>query len=110
MSKDTIIRDRTIAKELRLAGDCVLSAEEVKAHGHSLVGSLGEADREGYLTIRQMENKGCGPTPSEIAACTTYAMMKMCPVDFCIRDEDGKRVRPCIPVFKKNGDARPTWP
>lgn len=99
MSKDTIIRDRIIAKELRLAGDYVLTAGEVKKRGHVLVGSLGEADREGYLTIRQMENKGCGPTPSEIAACTTYTMMKMCPVDFCIWDADGKRVRPCIPVF-----------
>lgn len=100
MSKETIVRDRTIAKELRLAEKYVLSAAEVRRRGYTLLGSTGTAAHAGYLTIRQIENKGTVITPSEIANCTTYAMMKMCPTDFCIYGDNGKRVRPCIPVFR----------
>lgn len=101
MSKDTIIRDRTIAKELRLACGYTLTSDEVKSRGYILVGSAGEAGRQGYLTIRQINNMGTLVFPEEIASCHTYAMIKSCPVDFCIKDADGRRMRPCIPVFQR---------
>lgn len=101
MSIDTIIRDHTIAKELRLACGYTLTSDEVKKRGYVLVGSTGEAGRQGYVTIRQINSMGTLVLPEEIASCHTYAMIKSCPVDFCIKDADGRRLRPCIPVFQR---------
>lgn len=102
MSKDTIIRDRTIAKELRLACGHTLTSDDVKKRGYTLVGSASKASRQGYLTILQINSMGTLVLPEKIASCHTYAMIKSCPVDCCIKDADGRRVRPCIPVFRKD--------
>lgn len=95
------IRDRTEKKELRLSRDLVLSREEWLLRGGIYRGSLGNAAREGFYTARECERMGLPVTDEEFLVVKDFAMFKNCYTHNCLVREN-KKVRPCLPVFKRN--------
>lgn len=98
MSVETIIRHRTQEKEIRLSGDLVMSKTTWEQCGGTYRGSLGTAARNSYYTVRSCELMKQPVSAEEFAACKDFAMFKDCYQEYCIK-ENGKDVRPCLPVF-----------
>ena len=97
-SVETIIRDRTVAKDIKMSGELVLSKDEWLARGGFYCGTIGRAAKFGLFTVRQCEKIGKPVTPEEFSACRHFAMIKDCDTKDCL-ERNGKRVRPCVPVF-----------
>lgn len=100
---DTIIRDRTVAKDISMSGKLVLSKDEWLARGGFYCGSIGRAAKKGLFTVRQCEKMGKPVNAEEFASCRNFAMIKDCDVCYCLNRND-KRVRPCVPVFYRGND------
>lgn len=98
-------RRRTEEKELRMSGDMVGSRAELEARGMTFVGSLGMAARQGWKSARACEKAGRPVTPDELRAAAYFAMMADCYADHCL-ERDGKRMRPCIPVFFRGDEGQ----
>lgn len=94
MSIITIIRHRTQEKEIRLSSELVMTKEEVLAFGGTYRGSLGEAAKNGFYTVRSCELMGQPVTDEEFKNCKDFAMFKDCYMEYCIGNK-----RPCLPVF-----------
>lgn len=92
------IRERTEAKELRMASGLVMTKEQWLARGATYRGSLGTAARGGYYTPRVCEKMGQAVSEEEMSACQDFAMFKTCYTEHCII-VDGKSRKPCLPVF-----------
>ncbi|MGN0817708.1 MAG: hypothetical protein ACI4L9_01950, partial [Candidatus Coproplasma sp.] len=73
--------------------------EEWEKRGGVYHGSLGTAAKNNWFTVRSCELMGLPVTEEELKNCKDFAMYKDCYVDFCISIGNGKRVRPCLPVF-----------
>lgn len=100
MSADTIIRDRSEKKELRLNENYILKRQVVDEKGYHYIGSLGQAHDQDYYSIRECENMKRPVSQSEIEQRTNYAMCKAFHVDNLPVDPvTHKRFCPCIPVF-----------
>lgn len=98
MRYSALIRRRTEAKELRMSGNLVLSRQDWLARGGVYRGSLGEAAKIGYYTVRVCEKLGQPVTAEEMQTVENFAEFKTCYSDFCI-EQNGKKVRPNLPVF-----------
>lgn len=105
MSLDTLIRRRTQEKELRLAGDLVMTQAEWQERGGIYRGGLGKAAKQGYYTMRECENIGQPVTVTERAQVKDFAMCKMFYTDYFIV-KDGKNCVPCIPVFFRKKESK----
>lgn len=92
------IRERTEAKELRLAGDLAMTRSQWVLRGGIYRGTISEAAQAGYYTIRACENMGKPVSEEERRAAKDFAMFKSCYAHHCIKVGD-KKVRPCLPVF-----------
>lgn len=92
------IRERTETKELRLAGCQVMTYSQWILRGGVYRGTIGEATKAGYHTIRACENMGRPVTEEERKEVKDFAMFKTCYAHNCIKVGD-KKVRPCVPVF-----------
>ena len=92
------IRERTEAKELRLAGDLAMTRSQWVLRGGICRGTISEAAQAGYYMMRACENM-CKPVlGEERRAAKSFAVFKSCYAHNCIKVGD-KKVRPCLPVF-----------
>lgn len=82
MRVETLIRHRTQEKEIRLSGELVMR----KPLGNSAAGFI--TARLERLQITEQEFKNC----------KDFAMFQDCYMEHCLK-ENGKQVRPCLPVF-----------
>lgn len=89
-----IIKERLQAKEFRLSGNLVMTKDEWLKRGATYRGTLGQAAKLGFYTIRACEKIGQPVTETERANCKDFALYADCYMYYCI---DGKR--PCLPVF-----------
>lgn len=94
------IREKLEAKELKLAGDLVMTKSEWAARKATYRGGIFEAKQNGYFTIRFCEKIGKPVSEEELQNADNFAMMKGCYMRHCL-NRDGKMVRPCIPVFHR---------
>lgn len=92
------IRKLTMAKDLRMAKGHVMTKDQFAATGATYRGTLGEAARAGYYTARACEKMGQSVTDAEWADIQNFGMMMDCSVTYCL-PVNGKRRRPCVPVF-----------
>lgn len=99
------VRRRTEEKELRMAGNMVGSRAELEKRGMTFVGALSMAAKQGWKSARACEKAGRPVTPDELQAADHCAMMANCYADLCL-ERDGRRVRPCIPVFYRGSGAQ----
>ena len=105
MSLEKIINERRQKKELRLSGELVLTKTVWEQRGGVYRGSLGTAAKAGWFTVRECERMGAPVTETELKNCKDFAMFKDCDTDYCI-EENGKRVRPCLPVFYREKEQK----
>lgn len=98
MRAQTTIRHRTEAKELRMAGNLVMSKEEWLERGGSCRGTLGQAHKSSWLTPRGCERVGQPVTKEEMANAKDFCIYADCYMEHCLV-RDGRNVRPCLPVF-----------
>ncbi len=103
MSLETLIRHRTQKREIRLSGDLVMSKAAWERRGGTYRGSLGKAAKSGWFTVRSCECMGKPVSEEEFKSCKDFAMFKDCYQEYCI-GENGKDVRPCLPVFFREKD------
>ena len=94
MSVNTIIRRKTEEKELRLSGELVMTKEQWLARGGIYRGTLTQAAKDGYYTVRKCEKLKQPVTDNEFKNCNDFAIFQGCYMDYCIG-----RKRPCLPVF-----------
>lgn len=94
------IRRNTAEKELRLAQGHVFTRREYEARGAQYMGTVGEAAKLGYYTPAGCNRLNKPVTEAELEDVRYCAMYKDCFVDQTIL-EDGRRKRPCLPVFKR---------
>ena len=94
----TSIRRLESEKELRLAAGYVKTRDEYEAQGAMFMGTLGMAEKFGYLTPADCERLGCPVSEQEFANIKNFAMFVTCYKDQCI-ERDGQIYRPCLPVF-----------
>lgn len=99
------VRRRTEEKEIRMAGDMVGSRAELEARGMTFIGALSMAAKQGWKSTRACEKAGRPVTPDELQAADHFAMMADCYTDLCL-EREGKRVRPCIPVFFRGNEEQ----
>ena len=99
MSIDTIIAHRTQKKEIRLSGDLVMTREEWEKRGGIYHGTISQARKEGYCTVRCCELLGEPVTDEELKECKDFAMYKGVYAEYMICIDTGKKVCPCLPVF-----------
>lgn len=92
------IRRNTAEKELRLAQGHVFTRSEYEARGAQYMGTVGEAAKLGYYTPAGCDRLGAPVSESEFSDIKCFAMLKDCYQDQTIK-EDGRRKRPCLPVF-----------
>lgn len=102
MRVETLIRHRTQEKEIRLSGKLVMTKEAWEQGGGVYHGSLGNAAKESWFTVRSCELMGIPVTAEEFKNCKDFAMYKDCYDEHCLKDNSGKKVRPCLPVFFRN--------
>lgn len=102
MRVETLIRHRTQEKEIRLSGELVMTREAWEQHGAVYHGSLGTAAKEGWYTVRNCELMGVPVTEDELQSCKDFAMFKDCYDEHCLKNSAGKKVRPCLPVFRRS--------
>lgn len=100
------IRDKLEAKELRMAGNLVMTQTEWQARGAIYRGSVSQAKQEGYFTARFCEKIGKPVSEEEFKNANNFAMMKGCYMHYCLIRK-GKSVRPCIPVFFRENEKLP---
>lgn len=105
MSLETLIRHRTERKELRLSGELVMTRTAWEQRGGVYRGSLGPAAKAGWYTVRECARMGVPVTETEFNNCKDFAMFKDCYTDYCL-EENGKRVRPCLPVFYREKEQK----
>lgn len=86
-------------KDIQAAGDLVGILSEMEEAGFCCLGTLSQAARKGYYTARVCASRGQCVGPEEVAEYC--AVMADCPTDLCLVDEDGNRVRPCLPVYPR---------
>lgn len=98
MTVGTLIDHRTEAKELRMAGDLVMSKDEWLERGGQCRGTLGQAHKAGWLTPRSCERIGQPVTPEELANAKDFCIYAACHMESCLV-RNGHNVRPCLPVF-----------
>lgn len=96
MRVETLIMHRTREKEIRLSGDLVMSKAAWERRGGIYHGCVSDAAKSGWYTVRRCELMKQPVSADELAACNDFAMYMMS--DECIK-ENGKSVRPCLPVF-----------
>lgn len=99
MGNYSLIRRITEEKELKMSGDLVLSRKEWIARGGVYRGSLGDAAKLGYYTVRVCEKLGQPVTSEEMLLAKDFAEFKTCYADSCLMQDDGTKVRPNLPVF-----------
>ncbi len=92
------IKERTEAKEMKMAGDLVMSRDEWLARKATFRGTLSQASKSHYLTARVCENIGQPVSDEEMSSADNFAEMSTCYMQFCL-ERDGKKVRPNILVF-----------
>lgn len=97
----SIIRERTELKELRLSRHLVLSKDEWLKRGGIFHGQLWQAQEDGWFTARECERMGQPVSDEEFAKVMDFAMFGNCYASLCLQRER-KKVRPCLPVFKRN--------
>lgn len=105
MRVETLIRHRTEKKEIRFSGDLAMSRTAWERRGGIYHGSLGTAAKSGWYTVRSCELMKQPVSAEEFAACKDFAMFKDCYIEYCI-EENGKNVRPCLPVFYRIKDNK----
>lgn len=93
-----VIKERTEAKELKMAGNLAMSRDEWITRGATFRGTLSQASKSNYLTARMCEKIGQPVSDEEMNAADNFAEMATCYMQFCL-ERDGKKVRPNIPVF-----------
>ncbi len=98
MRAETTIRHRTEAKELRMAGNLVMSKEEWLERGGICRGTLGQAHKSGWLTPRGCERAGKPVTEEEMASVKDFCIYASCYMENCL-EKNGRNVRPCLLVF-----------
>lgn len=96
MSIETIIAHRTRKKEIRLSGELCLTRTQWEERGGIYHGSLKQASKEGYFTVRGCEILKQPVTTEEFLNCKDFAMFKSSDIYLY---ENGNRVCPCLPVF-----------
>lgn len=106
MRVETLIRHRTQDKEIRLSGDLVMTKDEWEQRGGTYHGSLGNAAKEGWYTVRNCERMGLPVTETEFQSCEDFAMYKDCYAENYIV-VDRKQKVPCLPVFFR--DKEKIW-
>ena len=99
MSIDTIIAHRTQAKEIRLSGELCLTREQWQKKGGIYHGTISQASKEGYYTVRRCELMGEHVSSDEFQRCKDYAMYKGVYVENMIQVSSSEKVCPCLPVF-----------
>ena len=99
MRVETLIRHRTQEKEIRLSGKLVMTREAWEQRGAGYHGSIGNAAKESWYTVRNCEIMGVPVTDEELQSCKDFAMYKDCYDEYCLKNSAGKKVRPCLPVF-----------
>ena len=98
MSLHTTIRQRAEALELKMSRGYVMSRKQVERKGYTYLGSIATAADEWYYTARACKRMGKPVSGDEFAHVKCFAMFKSCYQDNCLH-EDGKSIRPCLPVF-----------
>lgn len=93
------VRRNTAEKELRMAQGYIKTKEDYEAAGAVYIGSLGAAFKVGYYTIAGCDRMRQPVTEAELAGIKHFAMFADCYADQCIVTPDGKKRRPCLPVF-----------
>lgn len=96
------VRERTEDKEIMLSGKLVMTKEAWEQRGGTYHGWLGQAARDEYFTVRECERMGLPVREAEFRSCKDFAMFGTCYADNCIDIGNGKKVRPCLPVFYRN--------
>lgn len=91
------IRRKTEEKELQAAGTLVGIRSQMEEAGMVYMGTLTMAAKAGYFTHRACDKMGRPVGADEEP--DHCAVMADCPLDLCLIDEDGNRVRPCLPVY-----------
>ena len=78
MRVETLIRHRTQEKEIRLSGELVMTRETWEQRGAVYHGSIGNAAKESWFTVRNCELMGVPITDEEFQSCKDFAMYKDC--------------------------------
>ena len=99
MSVDTIIEHRTQSKEIRLSGELCMTREQWQKKGGIYHGTISQASKEGYYTVRRCELMGEPVSSDEFQRCKDYAMFKGVYVENMIQITPSVKVCPCLPVF-----------
>ena len=90
MSLDTLIRRRTQAKELLLAGNLAMTKNEWLEKDGIYRGTLGEAKQQRYFTIRVCEKMGQAVSAEELQQAKDFALCKSYYSEYLIK-KDGRR-------------------
>ncbi len=106
MRVETLIRHRTQEKEIRLSGKLVMTREAWEQRGAVYHGSIGNAAKESWYTVRNCEIMGVPVTDEEFQNCKNFAMFKDCYAENLLVI-DGKNRVPCLPVFYR--DKKDIW-
>ncbi len=88
----------TEEKELKKAGNLVMSKEEWVERGGTCRGTFGQALKAGWLTPRGCERVGQPVTDEEMAGAKDFCILAACYMEHCL-ERNGLKVRPCLPVF-----------
>ena len=96
------IRYQLEAKELKISGELVMSRDEWLSRGGTFRGTITQAKKGGFFTVRKCEKIGKPVSEEEFRSAKNFAMMAGCYMDFCLK-RGRKNVRPCIPVFFRGG-------
>ncbi|MGN0813182.1 MAG: hypothetical protein ACI4MQ_06725 [Candidatus Coproplasma sp.] len=62
-------------------------------------GTISQASKEGYYTVRRCELMGEPVSSDEFQRCKDYAMYKGIYVENMIQISSSEKVCPCLPVF-----------
>ena len=101
MRVDTLIMKRTEEKEIRLSGSLCMTKAAWEQHGGVYRGTKSDAAKNGWYTVRKCELMGVPVTEEEFRNCKNFAMYQ-CSTENCINDTDGKKRKPCLPVFYRS--------
>lgn len=106
MRVETLIKHRTEDKEILLSGELVMTKAAWEQRGGTYHGTLGNAFKESWYTVRRCKLMGLPVTEEEFKTCKDFAMFQDCYAENCIVI-DGKQKRPCLPVFYR--DKKDIW-
>lgn len=102
-----IITKRTIEKDLRMSEGYIMTKEEWLSRGATYRGSVGEAAKSRYFTVRQCEKMKLPVSQEELCESQNFAVMKNNAGNWLTRS-DGTRTFPCIPVFYRSEESEST--